>query len=223
MIYQETVWSKRARNHEEWDPDWITFSFTAWVKCDNSACGEEVAVAGDGGIETDYDDEGAGSFHAEYCSPRFCSPMPDIIEIPGNCPPKVASELRVAFALFWSDPSGAANHIRVALEALMSHLRIRERRKTDKGKFVKLNLHQRIELFREADLIIGNQLMALKWLGNTGSHDGGVIQNDVLAAFEIIEHALLELIEQRSKRLAALASGLEKKHRPGAKKHKLPF
>jgi predicted transcriptional regulator len=47
--------------------------------------------------------------------------------------------------------------------------------------------------------------------------------NDVLDAFEILEQALLELIEHRSKRLAALAQGLTEKHRPGARKRKLPF
>ena len=104
----------------------------------------------------------------------------------------------------------------------MDHLRIQKRRKNKNGKFDNLNLHKRIEVFSHTEPMIGKQLMALKWLGNTGSHDGDVVKNDVLDAFEIIEHTLLELIEQRSKRLAALASGLEEKHRPGAKKSRLP-
>jgi hypothetical protein len=161
--------------------------------------------------------------YSAYFSPRICTPMPDIFELPKKCPTKVSSELRAAFAVFWLDPSGAANRIRVTLENLMDHLGIQKRRKNKEGKFNKLNLHHRIELFSITEPTIGNQLMALKWLGNTGSHDGGVDRNDVLDAFEIIENALLELVEQRSKKMAALAKELAEKHRPGAKKRKVPF
>lgn len=105
----------------------------------------------------------------------------------------------------------------------MDHLGIQSRRKNKKGKFDKLTLHNRIEVFSKNEPTIGAQLMALKLLGNTGSHDGGVMRNDVLDAFEIVEHALFELIDDKSKRIAALAQTLTEKHRPGARKPKLPF
>jgi hypothetical protein len=149
--------------------------------------------------------------------------MPDIFELPKKCPVDIAHELRAAFALYWSDPSATANRVRVALEHLMDHLGIQKRRKNKKGKFDKLTLHHRIEIFTKTEPRIGDQLMALKLLGNTGSHDGRVMRDDVLDAFEIIEHALLELIDHRSKRVAALAQGLKDKHGPGAKKRRLPF
>jgi len=59
---------------------------------------------------------------------------------------------------------------------------------------------------------VGAQLMALKWLGNTASHEGSVSRDDLLDAFEILEHSLSELIEQRSARVAELARQLTKKH-----------
>jgi hypothetical protein len=220
LRHKETVWSKRARNHDAWDTDWITYAFTAWVKCNNTACGEEAAVAGEGGVKELCAVEEASEYFDTF-TPHFCTPMPDIFELPKKCPTKVSNELRAAFALFWLDPSGAANRIRVALENLMDHLGIQNRRKNKQGQFDKLNLHRRIELFSITEPTIGDQLMALKWLGNTGSHDGGVDRNDVLDAFEIIENALLELVEQRSKKMAALAKDLAEKHRPGAKKRKV--
>ncbi len=168
------------------------------------------------------DSEG-DTHYEDYFLPRFCTPMPDIFELPKKCPDDVACELRAAFALFWSDPSAAANRVRVALERLMDHLLVQKRRKNKNGKFDKLKLHTRIEIFAKAEPFWGAQLMALKLLGNTGSHDGGVTKDEVLDAFEIIEHALFELIGQRSKRIAALAKGLKAKHTPGAKKPKLPF
>jgi hypothetical protein len=63
---------------------------------------------------------------------------------------------------------------------------------------------------KEASL--GIQLMALKWLGNTASHEGNVSREDLLDAFEILEHILVELIDQRSVRVAELARNLTKKH-----------
>ena len=222
LIHKETVWSRRARKSDDWGPDWITYAFTAWVKCNNPACGDEAAVAGEGSVDQCYDQEG-GTDYFDCFSPHFCTPMPDIFDLPKKCPIEVASEVRAAFKLFWSDPSASANRVRVALEALMNHLRIQKRRKNTKGKFYKLVLHDRIEVLRVTEPEIGAQLMALKLLGNTGSHDGKVKRNDVLDAFEIIEHALFELIEHRSRRLAALAQALAEKHRPGARKSKLPF
>jgi hypothetical protein len=223
LIHKETVWSKRARKSDDWDPDWITYSFTAWVKCNNPSCGEEAAVLGNGGVNYHYDEEGQAVERFDYFSPLFCTPMPDIFELPKKCPNEIASELQAAFALFWSDSSASANRVRVALEALMNHLQIPKRRKNNKGKFSKLTLHDRIVAFSVNESRIGGQLMALKWLCNAGSHSGKVMPDDVLDAFEILEQALLELIEHRSKRLAALAQGLTEKHRPGARKRKPPF
>jgi hypothetical protein len=55
--------------------------------------------------------------------------------------------------------------------------------------------------------------MALKWLGNTGTHSAEVSEDDLLDAFEILEHALIEIIEKRSTKVAELAKKLTKKHR----------
>ena len=59
--------------------------------------------------------------------------------------------------------------------------------------------------------------MALKWLGNTGTHKGEVDREDLLDAFEILEHALTELIDRRATKIAALAKKLTQKHRPPAR------
>ena len=54
--------------------------------------------------------------------------------------------------------------------------------------------------------------MALKSLGNSGAHEGSISREDLLDAFEVLEHSLEEIIEQRSKRVAALSKKLTKKH-----------
>lgn len=217
LAYKETVESKRAHNEEAWDPDWVTYAFTAWVKCTHQSCGQEAAVSGIGGVEPEYGPDGDMDW-SSYFAPRFCSPMPDIFEIPKKCPDEVEKELRAGFALFWQDHAAAAGRVRVALERLMDHLGIPMRRKETNGKFSDLSLHQRIELFKERELSTGSQFMALKWLGNTGSHEGTVSRGDLLDAFEILEHALAELIDRRTAKVAALAKKLMKKHAPRRKR-----
>jgi hypothetical protein len=49
-------------------------------------------------------------------------------------------------------------------------------------------------------------------LGNAGSHVTGVKSADLLDAFEILEHALKEILEARMARVAELAKNLVKKH-----------
>jgi hypothetical protein len=138
--------------------------------------------------------------------------MPDIFDFPSECPDGVKEELRSAFTLFRSHRAACAGRIRVALECLMSHLGVPKKQKDKHGKYFALRLHQRINAFSKNEPTVASQLMALKWLGNSGSHDSEVTQNDLLDAFEIMEHCLGEIIDRRAARVAALAKKLTKKH-----------
>jgi hypothetical protein len=141
------------------------------------------------------------SFH-----PLFCWPMPDMFELPEKCPPEVQTELRAGFRLFWSDQAASAGRVRVSLERLMDHYRIPE-----------LKLHDRIKEFSKAETTAGEKLMALKWLGNTGSHQGSVSRDDLLDGFEVLEYSIAELFDQRTARVAELARQLMRKHAPRRK------
>jgi hypothetical protein len=217
LVSKETVQSKRLRNEGEWEPDWTTYSFTAWIKCSHAECGEEAVVSGDGGVNEHWDSEGESEQYSDYFTPRFCSRMPDIFSLPKDSPQTVTSELRAAFRLFWSDEAASANRVRVALERLLDHLKISTSVTNQKGKVVELTLHERIKEFETTEPVIAKQLMALKWLCNTGSHVGKVTQDDVLDGFEILEHALNELIGEHTKRIRGLAQKLEDKHKPKRK------
>jgi hypothetical protein len=131
--------------------------------------------------------------------------MPDIFDIPAKCPKEVSEELRAGFSLFFSDRGATANRVRIALERLMDHLKI------PPGK-----LHDRLDIFSKQNPI-GENLMAVKWLGNTGSHEGKVSRDDLLDGFQILEHALAEIIEMRSANAAELARKLTQKHKPPIK------
>lgn len=211
LISKETVESVRSHGHEDFDFDWIAYVFTAWAQCTHPSCKQEFAIAGIGGVAPQYLSEEEWGYD-DYFTPRFCNPMPDIFKFPSKCPEDVKNELSAAFSLFWSNRAACAGRLRVSLEYLMNHIGIPKRKKGTNGKFSELTLHARIDAFAKSEPAIGSQLMALKWIGNTGSHDTFVSQYDLLDSFEIMEHALAEIIGGHSARVAALAKKLTKKH-----------
>lgn len=210
---KEGVKSVRSRNEDDWDPDWISYAFTAWAYCTHPTCKQDFALAGTGGVTQTMTGEYGEPEWSDYYVPLVCYPMPDIFEIPKKCPDDVSNELRGAFAIFWGNQAASANRLRVALELLLNHVGVQKRKKSKKGPMYDLSLHARIDVFAKSEPTVGPQLMALKWLGNTGSHDGAVSKNDLLDAFEIMEHALGEIVDKRSERVAELAKQLTKKHK----------
>ncbi len=211
LAYHETIESKRAHSHEDWDPDWISYTFFAWAECNDSSCMQKFVISGTGGVEPECGPEGSLEYE-DYFSPLVCHPMPDIIELPAKCPKEVTEELRAAFSIFWLHRAACAGRIRVALEYLMNYLGVPKKKKDKSGKYSDLTLHARLDSFAKSEPAMGPPLMALKWLGNTGSHDRDITQTDLLDTFEILEHALVEIIDGRSARIAALSKKLTKKH-----------
>ncbi|MFL5561714.1 MAG: DUF4145 domain-containing protein [Gemmatimonadaceae bacterium] len=211
---EETKESRSAHFQEEWEPEWNTYIFSAWLKCSDAKCGESVVITGLGGVEPQWSDE-EGVTWEQYFVPQTMSPMPDVIDIPPKCRPEVAQELRAAFRVMWSDPAASMNRIRTAIERLMDSIGIK-RRTRGKNGLVDLKLHDRIVQFQKREPELGSQLLALKYAGNTGSH-GSVEDGDVIDALAIIEHVLAEVVTQRSRNIAALAAKLTKKHAPKKK------
>lgn len=212
LVYQDTAKSKSWHLDEDWTFDDITYRFTARLKCGHISCGDEAVIVGLGGVEEQQTQEGWEE--TKYFSPKFCLPMPDLISIPEKCPSPVASELRAGFALYWSDSAATANRIRAAVERIMDHFRIQRRRRKTNGKFRRLSLQERLELFEKAETTISKRLIAVKWFGNTGSHERDVTRDEVLDALDILEDSLIELFEQRTRRLTALTRNLMTRHAP---------
>ena len=217
LIYCETIESLRWHDQEGWGPEHLEFTFSAWLDCSNDKCKEKLAVTGTGGIEQEYtgDDEGSTDWVSHFY-PRWIEPPLRIIETPARCPAVVSNALRDAFALYWSQPEACAGRIRVALEALLTHLGVPESEVQGSGKSIPLKLHRRIELFTKQNEMIGTQLMALKWLGNTGSHGSEVTRGDIIDGLELLEHSLVEVLDKRSEKMTILAKKLTDRHGPKA-------
>jgi hypothetical protein len=205
MSIQETRESLAAHKHDAWEPDWIQERFSCVLRC-GEACKEPVAVVGLANTKEVDHNEFSNVLH-----PLYVVPAVEFFAIPKECPATVTAEVLKAFSLFWCDQASCANRIRSSVELLMNHFRIRKRPPKEK-RF--LTLHQRVELFREKNPEIGHHLLAVKWIGNTGSHVGKVAHDDLFDAFEIMDNALDELFVKRSIHVTRLAKQINKSKKP---------
>jgi hypothetical protein len=184
-----------------------TERFVCVLQCDKSSCAEPVSVLGTTGWEEvpDYDEEGyQGYAWSRYLVPMFFDPPLALIDIPRTCPNEVRLELVAGFRLYWCHLGAAANRIRTAVELLLTYLRIK-RFTPQHGRRRRLNLHERIQIFRAHKPELGVPLLAIKWLGNEGSHPGALSHNDLLDAFGIVEHVLDELLNPASPEVQRIA------------------
>lgn len=206
---QMTKESAKHQAEEWWGFEHVALTFSAWGECANKQCGEQFVISGDGYVDqvptgedmTDYE-------YVSFFTPRFISPTLRLCSLPENCPKEVVDAMHAAFALFWQSKPAAAGRIRVSLERLLDHLGSPSRTKENNL----ISLGHRIEQFSKANPDHGTHLLALKWLGNVGSHTAVVETNDLLDAFEVFEHVLAELIGTKSAAVAKLSERLIEKY-----------
>ncbi|WP_179874728.1 DUF4145 domain-containing protein [Rhizobium anhuiense] len=204
---EETEESKRERqNHPEWEPEWVRESFVALLKCDE--CGEVVTVAGTKRLWTYEDYENHEQCLGESFFVRHVYPAPHIIEISEELPAECAEQLELAFELYWVDKAAAANRLRILVERLMDHLNVPVEGNGKNDKIRRLNLSERIDEFEKMKPGHKAALDALRFVGNHGSHAGQSDQEVLLDAFEVLEDALSELIDNKKAKLAAKAKAL---------------
>lgn len=188
--------------------------FTAMLKCDNDRCRESSVVAGTGYVE-DWSYEIQD--YREFYVPDYVCPSPNLITIPPKSPIEVTKEIKQAFVASWGDCSAAGNRIRVAAERLMDSIKI-PKTTTKNGKRKLLSLHSRIDKAQKKYPRIHGSLLAIKWLGNAGSHSAALTQKDVFDAFDIFEIVLDELYSQHPSTTKALVRQINKRKGPARRK-----
>jgi Domain of unknown function (DUF4145) len=206
----ETGPSRRCHTNDEWHPDWTEERFAGLLTCQNGECGEIVAIGG----RTDCDWGPEGLYRS--FNPNFMHPAPPIFPVPDKCPDAVATQLRKAFSLFWSDTGSSANRLRAAAEALLTDRRVPSTA-IKNGKRKRIWLHDRIERFKQKEAESADYLLAIKWIGNVGSHYNfdELELADLLDGFELIEHVVERIYVRRDKRLKKMANAINlRKGRP---------
>lgn len=215
--FEERAGSKRARSHDEWEPDFVKHVYTCLLHCMNGKCGEVIASSGIGEVDWDVreGENGISEEHYEnYFTPVLFEPPLRIIKIPKSCPEDVSEPLVESFRLLFASPSAAANSIRVAMEELLTHLKIKRFSKSG-GKRRFITLHERIELLPRKYSELRELILAIKWLGNAGSHGSGSITfDDVLDAYDLTAHILEEIYAPKRRKLKAMAKKVNKKKGP---------
>ena len=190
--------------------DWLTMNFSGVIECKN--CNESISFTGTGTVERfGYYDEEVEDFIREAClvfTPTFFQPALHIFQIPKKCPDKLKEEIIDSFKLYWSDLSASANKIRSALEILLTEEKVK-RFQNKKGKRIPIALHHRIESYKDEDLV--KCFLAIKWIGNTGSHIGGLEKIDVLDAYNMLEYSLNKIYNNKETEVKKIAKEINRR------------
>ncbi len=203
----------------DWEPDWVRNLWTGSLRCRSSSCGDVVVGMGYTSLDQEVDEE-VGLIWVSRYHPLLFEPPLHIVALPKSIPALLETDLIEVFRLYWASPSAAANRLRVAIEHYLSLQKVPRSRRTKKGKLVTLPLHTRIERFKQArrtNADVADHLLALKWLGNEGTHDGTLTHDDVLDGLVILEEALRH-ISGNASASKALTMSVNKNRGTGRKK-----
>lgn len=191
-------------------------------RCSDPNCGRGVLVSGDWSYDVDVESATGGTRWTDYIRIRYVDPALPIFTPPSKTPAKVTAAITAAAELLWINPNAAANHLRQAIEELLTSKRVRSTVLTKKRKRRRLSAHERIDLYRNADPAnadIANTLEAVKWIGNSGSHEATLTISDVLEGAELLEHALKDLYDPTARLRRARVKQINKGKRiPRTKK-----
>lgn len=191
----QTKASRDGWELDHWEPDWTKERITAMLEC--GSCGEAVAMVATGFmVEADHFDP---DYHGPQFIPRFWPlffdpPLP-IFQAPASSPSSVTKCLTSSFSAYWAMPNAAGNEVRKAIEFLLDEHQIpRTIPVPGKGK-PRTDLHARIEEFGKQQPDAAQFLLAVKLLGNSGSHGHELTHDDVLDAYTILERVLVTLYD----------------------------
>jgi len=147
---------------------------------------KEIATFG-GSSSVDYYQIGEDKYvNNQLFQVETINPAPIPISYPEKTPLPILQAISKAASLVWMSSDSAANQARQAVECLLDDAGFPPTNAAGR----QISLHERILNFQASDAENGDVLLATKWLGNSGSHVGGLSRADVLDAFDMIEFVL---------------------------------
>jgi hypothetical protein len=214
----ESAFSLSVHGHDEWDPEWMRGVFLGLLKCSNASCNETVVITGIfHSVENHEYDQVNNSVDMvinQMLTPTCFNPPLHIFHINKDLPANIRNEIINSFNVYWLDISSCANKIRVVVELIMDDMKI-PKTYLSGNKRRGYILHKRIELFKVEKPEQADLLMAIKWIGNSGSHTSdSLTKDDILDSYEILEHVTTKLYETDSKRIAKLTKTINKRKKP---------
>lgn len=220
FVFNELKESIKARQKNWTVPEDTQYTYSCQFICTNPTCGETVVNVGIGSVDVEptYNSNGEPDKwdYYEYFEPKYFIPHLNIFEIAKSTPEEIRDSINESFKLFFANPSSSSNHLRIALEQLLDYLKIKKN-KVNKGKRIPLSLHARILLLPEKLKDFKEYFFAIKWLGNSGSHNHTVTIDDVMDAYEIFELTLDELFDKKTEAVKKLTRKINKRKGPKIK------
>lgn len=207
---------EEAQDHPGFDPSWIEYIFNCIFQCNNDKCNSKVACMGTGFVDWDmiFDEDGVPEqIWGDYFKPSFFCPNLKIINIPKPIPEEVLNLLNKSFELFFSSPSSSVNLVRATIEEILTDQKVQRYIVNKNKKRVKLSLHNRIDKLPEKYKDLKDSILAVKWLGNAGSHSKDSLNldlDDAMDAYELIEEILSKIYGSKNSDLAKIAKSVNK-------------
>jgi hypothetical protein len=195
------------------DPETGGGVFTVRLVCSKPSCKEAVYCTGKFAVEQ-MEESFRAPFWGHMLTPLFFYPTIHIFKLPNSLPDKIREPLLEAFSLYWSNPSASGNSLRNTLEALMDQQRVKKSFRDKSGKRHLRTLHFRIVAFGERKPDLGKKLEAVKWLGNSGSHQGGLTAKNIITGFKIMENVIEELFQRRKSNLDSVVRQIIRRKGP---------
>lgn len=191
------------------EPEMHSSIFSCMSRCSRKQCGEIVACIGQSGWEQNgWDEKSHNEQYHQWYKPISFVPTLHPFELPEQCPEEITQPIVASFSIFLIQPSAAANLIRISVERMLTAMGVAERNDKDK----RIPLHNRLEMLSELYSSFSKPLMAIKFLGNAGSHTyDGVKIEDIEDAFEIMEYVLNDLFSGRKESIEVLTKRLSEK------------
>ncbi|MDT0115915.1 DUF4145 domain-containing protein [Microbacterium sp. PRF11] len=185
-------------------------TFVGSLKCDNHDCGRLVAMAGDWDSVWGTNPDDGNDTLFERFRVRYLNPAPPLLLTPKKTPVEVVTAINTASAVVWISPDSAATQLRLGVEELLTALKVK-RTTIKKGKRRRVSAHDRVEILKASRPDVAETLMAVKWIGNSGTHSSGMSIADVAKGAKILEHALRQLYDTSEAALIAEARAINKR------------
>ena len=204
--------------HERWEPDMIYGTFHGDLQCTNPACGQFVVITGTYRVVMNNGEPAYGDY-GDLFQVKWFDPPLTLLDVPPSAPQAVKDAVSAAARIVWVDPSAAANRLRTAVERILDDKRVKKTFIDKHGKRQRSSAHRRIEAFTPTNKTAGDAMMAVKWVGNEGTHDSELSITDVLDGAGMLQVAVTAVYDEAAietrRRIAAInrARGLPKKPR----------
>ncbi|HGN8998584.1 TPA: DUF4145 domain-containing protein [Citrobacter freundii] len=195
---------------EDWfEPEMHRSIFSCMARCSRRQCGEVVACSGDSGWERQgWDDGTSNDGYYQWYHPKTFFPSLHPFELPAKCPEEITEPLQASFSIFLMQPGAAANLIRISVESMLTAMGVEEFKKTG----WKIGLKDRLEKIPPLYKSFSEHLMAIKFLGDAGSHNYDKVKiKDIEDAFEIMDYVVNDLFSGRKESIEILTKRLSDK------------